>query len=165
MADIQEKIQAIEDEMARTQKNKVRLYFVVAGRWHLHLLADFSFIVSVLFKATNSHLGLLKAKLAKLKSELINGPGGKSAGSKDAGRGFDVSKSGDTRIGLVGFPSVGKSTLLTTLTGTRSEAAAYEFTTLTCIPGTMKYKGARIQVLDLPGKCIQGCDDLDVLRW
>jgi len=102
-------------------------------------------------KATNYHLGTLKAKLAKLRSELLNGPGGKSAGSKDAGRGFDVTKSGDTRIGLVGFPSVGKSTLLTTLTGTRSEAAAYEFTTLTCIPGTMKYKGARIQVLDLPG--------------
>eukprot|EP00536_Pseudo-nitzschia_multiseries_P005800 jgi/Psemu1/254806/estExt_Genewise1Plus.C_1160005 len=122
-AAIEKKIEELENEMARTQKNK----------------------------ATNYHLGTLKAKIAKLKSELINGPGGKSAGTKNAERGFDVTKSGDTRIGLVGFPSVGKSTLLTSLTGTRSEAAAYEFTTLTCIPGTMKYKGARIQVLDLPG--------------
>lgn len=130
MADIQAKIDELEAEMARTQKNK----------------------------ATNYHLGTLKAKIAKLKSELINGPGGKSAGTKNAERGFDVTKSGDTRIGLVGFPSVGKSTLLTSLTGTRSEAAAYEFTTLTCIPGTMKYKGARIQVLDLPG-IIEGAAD------
>ena len=130
MSDIQAKIDELEAEMARTQKNK----------------------------ATNYHLGTLKAKIAKLKSELVNGPGGKSAGTKNAERGFDVTKSGDTRIGLVGFPSVGKSTLLTTLTGTRSEAAAYEFTTLTCIPGTMKYKGARIQVLDLPG-IIEGAAD------
>jgi len=35
-----------------------------------------------------------------------------------AGEGFDVSKSGDARVGMIGFPSVGKSTLLTKLTNT-----------------------------------------------
>ena len=41
--------------------------------------------------------------------------------------------------------------MLTALTGTKSEAAAYEFTTLTCIPGVIQYNDAKIQLLDLPG--------------
>ncbi|KAI5822715.1 developmentally regulated GTP-binding protein [Schizophyllum commune Tattone D] len=98
-------------------------------------------------KATEYHLGLLKAKLARYRAQLLE-PAAKSSGG---GTGFDVQKSGDARIALIGFPSVGKSTLLSKTTHTASETAAYEFTTLTAIPGVIEYKGARIQLLDLPG--------------
>ena len=59
---------------------------------------------------------------------------------------------------IAGFPSVGKSTLLTNLAGVYSEVAAYEFTTLTTVPGVIRYKGAKIQLLDLPG-IIEGAKD------
>ncbi|KAI9653381.1 MAG: Ribosome-interacting GTPase 2 [Alyxoria varia] len=99
-------------------------------------------------KATEYHLGLLKGKLARLRAQLLEpAPGAGSGG----GSGFDVSKSGDARIALVGFPSVGKSTFLSKITKTRSEVAAYSFTTLTAIPGVLEYGGAEIQILDLPG--------------
>jgi len=98
-------------------------------------------------KATSSHLGSLKAKLCQLRRELLEPT--KAGGGKCPG--FEVQKMGDARIGLVGFPSVGKSSLLTALTGVKSEVAAYEFTTLTCIPGVIHYNGIRIQLLDLPG--------------
>jgi small GTP-binding protein len=99
-------------------------------------------------KATESHRCRLKAQLAKLQSELLDpGPG---AGGGEA-EGFEVSKTGNARIALIGFPSVGKSTLLSTLTGTESTAAAYEFTTLTCVPGNIFYKNTKLQLLDLPG--------------
>ena len=124
----QQKIAEIEAEMERTQKNK----------------------------ATSYHLGLLKAKLAKLKRELIEGATKK--GCANVGEGFEVSKSGDARVSMIGFPSVGKSTLLTKLTGTFLNIAAYEFTTLTGIPGVVKHKGAKIQLLDLPG-IIEGAKD------
>ena len=44
------------------------------------------------------------------------------------------------------------------ITGQFSEIAAYEFTTLTTVPGQVLYNGAAIQMLDLPG-IIQGAKD------
>ncbi|KAL9077923.1 MAG: hypothetical protein Q9157_003159 [Trypethelium eluteriae] len=87
-------------------------------------------------------------KLARLRAQLLEPAAGAGSGG---GAGFDVSKSGDARIALVGFPSVGKSTFLSKITKTKSEVAAYSFTTLTAIPGVLEYEGAEIQVLDLPG--------------
>jgi len=94
--------------------------------------------------------------MAKLKSQLLDdakkGQGGPS------GEGFDVAKTGDCRVSMIGFPSVGKSTLMNKITDVESECAAYEFTTVTCIPGEYEYNGTTIQVLDLPG-IIEGAKD------
>ncbi|GMG31755.1 unnamed protein product [Ambrosiozyma monospora] len=120
MVNILEKIKEIQDEMAKTQKNK----------------------------ATEYHLGLLKGKLAKYRRMLLEPD---SAGGGGKGQGFEVSKSGDARVCLIGYPSVGKSSFLSQVTKTKSEAAAYEFTTLTSVPGVLEYEGAEIQIVDLPG--------------
>ena len=117
---IPEKIKAIQDEMARTQINK----------------------------ATEHHLGLLKAKIAKLKREQEENVSKKSGVSSD---GFDVRRVGDATVVFIGLPSVGKSTLLNKITGAKSTVGAFQFTTLTVVPGMMEYRGAKIQILDLPG--------------
>ncbi len=94
-------------------------------------------------KKTQYHIGLIKAKIAVLREKA------RTAGKKGAPP--TVKKSGDATVILVGFPSVGKSTLLNALTNATSKVAAYAFTTLECIPGLMEYKHAKIQILDVPG--------------
>jgi len=147
--------------MGRTQKNKVRKRKgreargarlsqsprVLSLSQPARLSITFSSFSLSLSQATEYHLGQLKAKLAKLRTQLQE-PSSKGGAS---GEGFEVQRYGDARVAMIGFPSVGKSSLLTALTGTQSEAAAYEFTTLTCIPGVIHHRDAKIQLLDLPG--------------
>lgn len=118
MPTIEDKIKEIEDEIQRTSYNK----------------------------ATQHHIGKLKAKLAQLREDVI-----KRASSGGKGSGFAVKKSGNATAVLVGFPSVGKSTLINQITDAKSKTAEYEFTTVDVIPGLMEYNGAKIQILDIPG--------------
>ena len=117
---VPEKIKKIEEEMGKTQINK----------------------------ATEHHLGLLRAKISKLKREMDEA---RERGKSSSTDGYDVKKSGDGTVAIIGLPNVGKSTLLNRLTNAKSKVGAYKFTTLTVVPGILEYKGATIQILDLPG--------------
>ncbi len=118
MGSIEEEIERLEEEIRKTPHNK----------------------------ATEGHIGKLRAKIASLRIERE-----KRSKGGGGGLGYAVRKSGHATVALVGYPSVGKSTLLTRLTGAESQAAAYEFTTTTIIPGMLTWRGANIQILDMPG--------------
>lgn len=114
MPSLEDEIRAIEEEIRKTPYNK----------------------------ATQHHIGRLKAKLARLKEEKTSQKGVTRIG---------IRKTGDATVAIIGFPSVGKSTLLNMLTNAESKIADYYFTTTEAIPGVMQYKGCKIQTLDLPG--------------
>ncbi len=118
MENIEKRIKELEEEIQKTPKNK----------------------------ATEKHLALLKAKLARLKEEKEN----IKAKSKKHSQ-ISIKKQGNATIALIGFASVGKSTLLKKLTNAEPKIAEYPYSTAHPQIGMMEYNHAKIQIIDLPG--------------
>src|SRR5437879_11774568 len=91
-------------------------------------------------KHTEHHMGLLKAKLAKLRADVE-----RSGGGKGGGQSFEVKKAGAATIVLIGLPSVGKSTILNRLAHVKPKVAAYASTNFTVVPGIMRLNRSEIQ--------------------
>lgn len=101
-------------------------------------------------KATNGFIGAMRAKIARLRDKEIENGAHLRRGSGGQG-GYQVKKQGDATVVLIGPPSAGKSTLINQLTNAESKVAPYAFTTVTVVPGMLKYNEAYIQILDIPG--------------
>jgi len=89
-------------------------------------------------KSTEHHLGRIKAKIARLREE-------QEKQARKARKTAGVKKAGDATVVLVGPTGSGRSTMLARLTGARPSDDP-----LATTPGIIAYKGAKIQVLDIP---------------
>jgi ribosome-interacting GTPase 1 len=95
-------------------------------------------------KGTENERKLLTQRIAKLKKEI-------QTRKKVSKKPVTVEKEGEFQIVLFGFPNVGKSTFIKNFTGKDIKVAPYPFTTIKPEVATINYKGAKIQLVELPG--------------
>mgnify|MGYP000947171359 FL=1 len=111
-------------------------------------------------KGTEKLQADIKRRLAKLRDE------GEKKAKSSRFNPFFVEKQGAGQAVLVGYPNVGKSTLLAALTKAKPKIADFPFTTSVPLAGMMPYKDILIQLVDTPPLNAEGAPPglLNVLR-
>ena len=111
-------------------------------------------------KGTEKLQADIKRRLAKLRDE------GEKKAKSSRFNPFFVEKQGAGQAVLVGYPNVGKSTLLAALTKAKPKIADFPFTTSVPLAGMMPYKDILIQLIDTPPLNADGAPTglLNVLR-
>lgn len=88
---------------------------------------------------------------ARFATSTRQAPGFATAGRKTKGRHVVLELKSIADVGLIGFPSVGKSTLLAASTSARPKIAAYHFTTLSPNLGVVHAHEGSFIMADIPG--------------
>lgn len=96
-------------------------------------------------KGTNKLLGEVRSKLATLRKEAQTKPA-KQKRHDD----YRITRQGAAQVALIGFPNVGKSIIVASLTNAEPEIAPYPFTTSKPVVGMMPYEDIKIQLIDTP---------------
>ncbi len=96
-------------------------------------------------KGTDRLQGEIKKRLSKLRSAEEQ-----KTGTGPQNNPFLVESQGAGQIVLLGFPNVGKSSLMRALTNCKATVAEYPFTTSIPQPGMMPYLDILIQLVDTP---------------
>src|SRR5687767_57070 len=88
----------------------------------------------------------IKSRIKALSDELA---GPKKGGARSA-HGYALRREGAAQVCLVGPPNSGKSTLHAALTGSKSDAGPFPYTTKFPVPGMLVYEDIAFQLVDLP---------------